>query len=100
MIEKCSIGKMRYSLQNISLMILILILIIVILFYIKSSESRHNELIEKYANTNIAEDTYGNNNSAGNTNGFFFIRDSLFKKALITNDTNYYFLFPLCMIFY
>ncbi len=72
MIEKCSIGKMNYSFQNISLMILILIIIIVILFYIRNSESKHNELIEKYANTNIAEDTYGNNNSAGNTNGFFF----------------------------
>ena len=72
MIEKCSIGKMNYSFQNISLMILILIIIIVILFYIRNSESKHNELIEKYANTNIAEDSYGNNNSAGNTNGFFF----------------------------
>ena len=72
MIEKCSIGKMNYTFQNISLMILILILIVVILFYIRNSESKHNELIEKYANTNIAEDTYGNNNSTGNTNGFFF----------------------------
>ena len=46
MIEKCSIGKMSNSLQNISLIILILILIIVILFYIRNSGLKHNELIE------------------------------------------------------
>lgn len=51
MIEKCSIGKMSNSLQNISLIILILILIIVILFYIRNSSLKHNELIEKYTNT-------------------------------------------------
>ncbi len=72
MIEKCSIGKMSYSLQNISLMILILILIIVILFYIKSSESRHNELIEKYANTNIGDSDYGKNSSSDDNNDYYF----------------------------
>ena len=72
MIEKCSINKMSYSLQNISLMILILILIIVILFYIKSSESRHNELIEKYSNTNIGNADYGNNTSTDDNNDYFF----------------------------
>jgi hypothetical protein len=72
MIEKCSIGKMNYSFQNISLMILILILIVVILFYIRNSESKHSELIEKYANTNIAEDSYDNNKTTDNNNGFFF----------------------------
>lgn len=74
MIEKCSIGKMNYSLQNISLMILILILIIVILFYIKSSESRHNELIEKYANTNIGDSDYGKNSSSDDNNDYYFLQ--------------------------
>jgi alpha-tubulin suppressor-like RCC1 family protein len=57
MIEKCSIGKMSNSLQNISLIILILILIIVILFYIRNSGLKHNELIEKYTTTGFLNQT-------------------------------------------
>jgi hypothetical protein len=57
MIEKCSIGKMSNSLQNISLIILILILIIVILFYIRNSSLKHNELIEKYTTTGFLNQT-------------------------------------------
>ena len=57
MIEKCSIGKMSNSLQNISLIILILILIIVILFYIRNSSLKHNELIEKYTTTGFLNRT-------------------------------------------
>ena len=57
MIEKCSIGKMSNSLQNISLIILILILIIVILFYIRNSGLKHNELIEKYTTTGFLNRT-------------------------------------------
>jgi hypothetical protein len=57
MIEKCSIGKMSNSLQNLSLIILILILIIVILFYIRNSNLKHNELIEKYTTTGFLNQT-------------------------------------------
>ena len=58
MIEKCSIGKMSNSLQNISLIILILILIIVILFYIRNSNTKHDELIEKNSNTDFSDTNY------------------------------------------
>lgn len=53
MIEKCSIGNMTNNIQNITLILLILILIIVIIYYLKNSNAKHNELIEKYTNTPI-----------------------------------------------
>ena len=70
MIEKCSIGKMSNSLQNISLIILILILIIVILFYIRNSNAKHDELIEKYSNTDFSDTNYGINSATLNVSQF------------------------------
>ena len=70
MIEKCSIGKMSNSLQNISLIILILILIIVILFYIRNSNTKHDELIEKYSNTDFSDTNYGINSATLNVSQF------------------------------
>ena len=70
MIEKCSIGKMSNSIQNISLIILILILIIVILFYIRNSNTKHDELIEKYSNTDFSDTNYGINSATLNVSQF------------------------------
>jgi hypothetical protein len=67
MIEKCSIGNMSYNIQNITLIILILILIIVIIYYLKNSSTKHNELIEKYTNTDIIDDSYNTHNSLANS---------------------------------
>ena len=79
MIEKCSIDKMSYSIQNITLIILILILITVIIYYLKNSTIKHNDLIEKYTipetiNTDINKKFQYNvhdDNSSSQYNNFF-----------------------------
>jgi hypothetical protein len=53
MIEKCSITNINNNMQFIGLIILILIICIVFLYYIKISNEKHNEIIEKY-NTGTA----------------------------------------------
>lgn len=75
MIEKCSIGNMSYNIQNITLIILILILIIVIIYYLKNSSLKHDELIEKYTNTDIidtgiSDTNYGINSATLNVAHF------------------------------
>jgi hypothetical protein len=48
MIEKCAIGNINNNMQFIGLIILILIICIVFLYYIKISNEKHSEIIEKY----------------------------------------------------